>query len=41
MLREIIDQITRNVVPIRPERQNPRRKKLTQDKYPMNKKRCL
>lgn len=36
ILRKIMDQIARNVIPIRPERQNPRRKKFIRDKYPVN-----
>jgi hypothetical protein len=38
ILNEIMHEIVRNTVPIRPERTNPRIKKKTRDRYPMNQK---
>jgi hypothetical protein len=41
MFREIMAELTRNVVPIRPGRSNVRRKGLKSNKYPLNQKKCL
>lgn len=41
LLEKIMNEIARNVIPIRLGRQNIRRKKLTRDKYPMNRKSSL
>lgn len=38
ILHEIMHEIVRNTVPIRPDRTNPRVKKTTRDRYPMNQK---
>ena len=41
MIQRIIDDILKNLVPIRPGRSNYRRKGLKAHKHPMNQKRCL
>ena len=41
MLRQLMKEISRNVVPIRPGNTWPRIKKTTRDRYPMNQKKCL
>jgi hypothetical protein len=41
MYYDIMSEVYRNVVPIRPERNNPRRKGLKSNKYPLNRKKCL
>jgi len=41
ILNEIMNEIVRNTVPIRPERTNPRIKKKTRDRYPMNQKKSF
>jgi Transposase DDE domain len=41
MLRQLIKELSMNVVPIRPGRTWPRIKKTTRDRYPMNQKKCL
>lgn len=41
MFKEIMDQVARNSIPIRPERQNPRKKTIVRGRYMLNKKRCL
>jgi hypothetical protein len=41
LFKQIMKKITRNAVPIRPGRRNPRIRRLTRDRYPMNQKRCL
>lgn len=38
ILNDIMNEIVRNTVPIRPDRTNPRIKKTTRDRYPMNQK---
>ena len=41
MFQEIMKKISRNKIPIRPGRKNPRKKGLKSNKYPLNQKRCL
>lgn len=41
MFKEIMDQVAQNSIPIRPDRQNPRKKTPIRGKYMLNKKRCL
>jgi hypothetical protein len=41
MFKKMMTKIKRSVVPIRPERHNPRVKKRTRNKYKINQKRCL
>jgi hypothetical protein len=41
MLNMIMTDISRNVIPIRPGRNKPRKKKLVSNKYSLNDKRCL
>lgn len=41
ILNQVMQEITRNAVPIRPGRTNPHIKKTTRDRYPMNQKKCL
>ena len=41
MLREVMQKITKNMVPIRPGRSNTRRKGLKAHKYPVNQKRSF
>jgi hypothetical protein len=41
MLRQLIKELSKNVVPIRPGRTWLRIKKTTRDRYPMNQKKCL
>jgi len=41
MFHSIMNEISRNVIPIRSNRSNPRKKGLKSNKYPLNRKRCL
>lgn len=41
MLKKLINELSKNVVPIRPNKTWPRIKKTTRDRYPMNQKKCL
>lgn len=41
MLTKIIREISRNVIPIRPNRSNPRKDSIRKYKYPINQKNCL
>lgn len=41
MLQDIMKEIVRNVIPVRPDRRNPRQKKFSRNKYPMNRKSAL
>lgn len=41
MYKEIMNEVSRSRIPVRPDRQNPRNKKLTRGKYAKNHKRCL
>lgn len=41
IFQRLMNEISRNVIPIRPDRSNLRRKGLKAHKYPMNQKRCL
>ena len=41
MYKEIMNEVSKSRIPIRPDRQNPRNKKLTRGKYTKNHKRCL
>lgn len=41
MYKEIMNEVSRSRIPVRPDRQNPRIKKLTRGKYTKNHKRCL
>lgn len=40
-LNKVIDKISKNMVPVRSDRECGRRKKFVNDRYPLNKKRCL
>lgn len=41
MFHRIMQRISKNMVPIRPDRSHTRRKGLKAHKYPINQKRCL
>ena len=41
IFKELMDTISRNCVPIRPDRSNERRTKKSSRKYRINQKRCL
>jgi len=41
MYRDLIREISKNTIPIRPDRQNPRKFKHYRDRYPMNARRGL
>lgn len=41
MFNNIMTAISRNVIPIRPDRNNVRKKKMVSNKYSLNQKRCL
>ena len=41
ILHQVIAEISRNVVPIRPNRSSPRKRSYSEGKYPSNKKPCL
>lgn len=41
MFKRIMEEISRNTVPIKPGRNNNRRKRFKRDKYPMNQRRAL
>jgi len=41
MYKEIMNEVSRSRIPVRPDRQNPRNKKLTRGKHAKNHKRCL
>jgi hypothetical protein len=41
IFRGIMNEISRNVIPIRPGRSTPRKKRITANKYQINQKKCL